>query len=141
MAIGGCHDDRIAAPHFRMQQAHRIALGIVGAERVGAHQLGQTARKVSFGAALGAHFVKHHRNAGAGQLPGRLATREAATNNVDGVVCGLIHDAPNVMRSATKLKTERNLPGKTATRRKHRQRLIKSLLCVIFNMVKKELTI
>ena len=101
----------IEAPHFRVQQAHRIALGVVRAKRVGAHQFRQAAGEMGLGAPPGAHFVEHHRGAGAGQLPGRLAAGEATADDVDRIVRGLIHGAPNVMPPAAKLKAERTRTG------------------------------
>ena len=83
--IGGLHDDRAAAAHLFMQQTDGIALPIVGAEGIGAHQFSQTVRVVGVGLADGPHFVEHHRAARLGNLPGGLASGQSAADNVDGI--------------------------------------------------------
>jgi hypothetical protein len=48
-----------------MQQADRIVFGIVGAERVGTHQLGQSVGLVGVGAAFRPHLVQDDGDAAA----------------------------------------------------------------------------
>ena len=57
----------IRAAHFAMQDADRIGLGVVGAEGVGADELGEGRGAMRFGSAYGAHLVEHDRNAGSGE--------------------------------------------------------------------------
>ena len=75
MRIGGAHDQRAAAPHLLVQQPDRVVLDIVGAERVGAHQLGEAVGDMRRGAAHRPHLVQHDGHAGARQLPSGLAAR------------------------------------------------------------------
>ena len=60
VGIAGGHDQRARAPHLLVQQAHRVGLGIVGAERVGADELGEPVRLVRLGLPQGPHLVQHH---------------------------------------------------------------------------------
>ena len=71
-----------AAAHLLVQQADGVVLRIVGAEGVGADQLGQAVGLVRLGAAHRPHLVQHHGHAGLGELPGRLAAGEAAADDV-----------------------------------------------------------
>ena len=83
--IGLAHDQRTAAPHFLVQQADGIVLVVVGAEAVGADELGEALREVGLGHALGPHFVEHDPGAGFRRLPGRFGAGEAAADDVDGL--------------------------------------------------------
>ena len=56
--VGRAQNERAAATHFRMQQAHRIVFPVVRAEGVGANQFGQPVRMVGVGAAHRAHLVQ-----------------------------------------------------------------------------------
>ncbi len=84
MRVGGAQHQRGAAPHLRVQQSDGVVLGIVGAEGVGADQLGERRRDMRLGAAHRPHLVQHHADAGARQLPGGLAAGKAAADDVDG---------------------------------------------------------
>ena len=65
-----------------MQQADGIVGGIVGAEGVGADQLGQAVGLVGFRAAHAAHLVQHDAHARRGELPGRFAAGQASSHDV-----------------------------------------------------------
>ena len=69
LPAGGAHDERACASHLLVQQADRVVGGIVGAEGVGADQLGQAVGEMRIGAAHRAHLVQHHRHAGRRDLP------------------------------------------------------------------------
>ncbi len=81
--IGGAHHQRAEPAHLGMQQADGAALGVVGAERVRADQLGELSGLVRGGRALRPHFVQHHRHAAARKLPGGLGTGEAAADDMN----------------------------------------------------------
>ena len=83
VAVGRAHHQRIEAAHFGMQKADGAALGIVGAERVGADQLGELSGLVCGGRAKRPHFVQHHWHAAARELPGGLGTRKAAADDMN----------------------------------------------------------
>ena len=68
-----------------VQQADGIHLGIVGAEGIGADELGAAARVVRIGQALRPHFMQHHPAAGSGRLPGSLRTGETRPDDVNDV--------------------------------------------------------
>ena len=53
MGVGCAHHQRAEPAHLRVQQADRVGLAVVGAERVGAHQLGQAVGLVGVGRPLG----------------------------------------------------------------------------------------
>jgi len=89
VGVAGRHDQRAQSAHLGVQQADSIVLGVIGAERVGADQLRQAVGHVGLGAARRAHLVQHHGHARAGDLPGRLATGQAAADHVDRVGDGL----------------------------------------------------
>jgi len=82
--IGGAQDQRPAAPHLFVQQADRIAHRVIGAQGIGAHQLGEFSGLMGIGLARGSHFVQHDRHIGLGYLPCRLGACEAAADDVDG---------------------------------------------------------
>ena len=81
--VGGAHDQRAAAPHLLVQQADGVVLGIVGAERVGADQLGQPSVRCASVPRSG-RISCSTTGTPAGRLPGRLAAGEAAADDVDG---------------------------------------------------------
>ena len=83
--VGGGEDQRPEAPHLLVQQTDRVAFGVVGAERVRAHQFGKPGADMRLGAPHRPHLVQDGRNAGARQLPRRLAAGEPAADDVDGV--------------------------------------------------------
>jgi hypothetical protein len=84
IGIGGAHHQGIELAHLLVQQPDRIVLGVIGAERIGANQLGQRRGLVRGRGAQRPHLVQHHRYAATDDLPGRLATREAAADDVNG---------------------------------------------------------
>ncbi len=59
VAVARRHDQRAGAAHLLVQQADGVGGGIVGAEAVGADQLGEAVGLVRLGAAVGAHLVQH----------------------------------------------------------------------------------
>ena len=86
------HDQRIAAPHLVVEQADRVFRIVVGTEAVRTDQFGK-ARSVMGGRGIStfrqigpAHLRQPHANSAPGKLPGRLAPREPAADNVD-LVC------------------------------------------------------
>ena len=88
VGVGGTHDQRSQPAHFRMQQADSVVGGVVGAERVGADELGQAFGAVRFGHPQRAHLVQDDANARIGDLPGGFRTGKTAANHVDGVSLG-----------------------------------------------------
>ena len=71
-------------PHFLVEQADRIAVGIVGTEAVRAHHLGQPVGLVRRRhVAAAAHLAEPHPEAGLGQLPRGFGPGEAAADDVD----------------------------------------------------------
>jgi len=83
--VAAGQDDRAAAAHLGVQQAHGVVLPVVGAERVGADQLGEAVGLVGVGAAHRAHFVQDGRHAGFRQLPGRFGSGQAAADYVNRI--------------------------------------------------------
>ena len=81
--IGCAHHQRVEPAHFGMQKADGAALGIVGAERIGADQFGELSGLVHGGRANGPHFVQHRWHAAARKLPGGLGTGEAAADDMN----------------------------------------------------------
>ena len=66
-----------------MQQAYGVGFPFVGAERVGADELGKRPRLVRLGPADRAHFVEHDGHAGLRQLPSGLASRKAPADHMN----------------------------------------------------------
>ncbi len=86
--IGGAHNQRIERPHLLVEKPHRIMLGIVRAEAVGADHFGEPVGLVGRSAvAATAHFRQPDLKSGLGQLPGSLGSGEAATYDLH------VHDA------------------------------------------------
>ncbi len=83
VAVGGGDDEAAGLAHLPVQQADGVLLVVVGAEGVGADQLGEAVGLVGEGADDGAHLVQDHRHAGLGDLPGGLGAGEAAADDVD----------------------------------------------------------
>ena len=71
-----------------MQQADGVVGGVVGAERVGADELGQAVGAVRLGHPQRAHLVQDDANARIGDLPGGFRTGKAAADHMDGVSLG-----------------------------------------------------
>ena len=63
VGVGAGHDDRVQRPHLGVQQADGVVLPVVGAEGVGADQLGQAVGVVGVGldARHAAHLVQDRR--------------------------------------------------------------------------------
>jgi hypothetical protein len=80
--VGRLEDQRAAAAHLLVQQSDRVLLGVVGAERIGADQLGAEMGLVRLSRPLRAHLVQHGRHARPRELPGRLAPREPAADHM-----------------------------------------------------------
>lgn len=80
--VGGAQDQRAELPHLPVQQANRVALRVVGAERVEAHQLGEPRADMRLGAAHRPHFVQSDRHPGARELPRRLAAGRPAADHM-----------------------------------------------------------
>ena len=83
--VGRTHDQRAGAAHLLVDHADRVVGGIVGAEGIGADQFGQRLGEVGLGAAHRPHLVQYDRHARLRELPGRLAAREAAADDVYGL--------------------------------------------------------
>jgi hypothetical protein len=79
------HDEGAKPPHLLMQKADRVGLGVVGAERVRADELGKPAGLVRLRRAQGPHLVQHRRHAGLGDLPGGLGAGEATADDMNGL--------------------------------------------------------
>ena len=69
--------------HLPVQEADGVLLVVVGAEGVGADELGQGVGLVGGGADRGAHLVQDDGDAHLGGLPGGLGAGEAAADDVD----------------------------------------------------------
>ena len=82
--VGGGHDERAQPAHLLVQQAHGV-LQMIGAEGVGAHQLGALAGAVGGRFLLGAHLEQAHGNAAPGQLPGGLRAGQPRADDGDGL--------------------------------------------------------
>jgi hypothetical protein len=70
-----------AFPNAKVQP-HSVR--IVGAERIGTHELGKAARLVGISTDLRAHLVQHNGNSRLRYLPGRLGPRHSSPDNVYG---------------------------------------------------------
>ena len=84
MLVGRGHDQRTQRPHFLVEQADRIVLGIVGAEAVRADHLGQPVglmRRRHVAAA--AHLAEADLEPRFGQLPGRFGSGQSAADDVN----------------------------------------------------------
>ena len=86
VAVGGGDDEAAGGAHLPVQQADGVLLVVVGAEGVGADELGQGVGLVGEGADRGAHLVQDDGHAHLGGLPGGLGAGEAAADDVDRVV-------------------------------------------------------
>ena len=74
--------------HLPVEEADGVLLVVVGAEGVGADELGQRAGLVGGRPDRGAHLVQDDRHARLGGLPGGLGAGEAAADDVDGFAHG-----------------------------------------------------
>ena len=82
--LGHFHHQTARCAHFPMDQAHGIALVVVGAEGVRADHLGEVASAVGEGAGLGPHLVQDHGDAKVRGGPGGFGARHAAADDVQG---------------------------------------------------------
>ena len=80
--VGRAHDQRIQPAHLLVQQADRVVAGVVGAEGIGADELGAAVGHVRFGRAHRAHLVQNHAHAALRELPGGFGAGEARANDV-----------------------------------------------------------
>ena len=80
--IGRRQDQRSGPAHLLMQEPDGIRRPVVGAEGVGADELGKGSSLMRFGPALGPHLVQNDRHAGGGGLPGGLASGEPAADHM-----------------------------------------------------------
>ncbi len=81
--VGAGHDEGIAPAQLLLQQPHRV-FQLVGAQGVGAHQLGKVAAVVGGGGLFRLHLPQLHGDAPLGKLPGRLAPRQSRPDDRDG---------------------------------------------------------
>ena len=81
--VGRRHDERGGAAHLFMQQAHGVGFPIVRAKGIGANELGESAGLMRLGRTYGAHLVQHGRHAALRELPGGLASGQAAANDMN----------------------------------------------------------
>ena len=85
--VGGTHHQRAEPAHFGMQQADRVVVFVVGAERVRADQFGKAVGLVGRRLPLRPHLVQRHRHARLRELPGGLRARQSAADDMDGFQC------------------------------------------------------
>ena len=82
--LGARHDERFQPPHFLVQQADGILVGVIGPEAVGADQLGQPLGLVRRRhVPRAAHFRQANPHPRLRQLPRRFRPGEPAADNVD----------------------------------------------------------
>ena len=124
--VGRAHDQRAGAPHLLVQQADGVVGGIVGAEGVGADQLGEVFGEMRLGAAHRPHLVQHHGHAGRRELPRRFAAREAAADDVHAVLvldvmrsdlkpCASLHGGANHGHQVPQSQDASRWPASTAS--------------------------
>jgi len=77
-------DERPELLHLALQEPGGV-VGIVAAQRVAAHQLGEVARLVRRGRTDGPHLMEDDGHAAPRQLVGALRAREPGADDVDGV--------------------------------------------------------
>ena len=85
VGVGRAHHQRAEPPHLLVQQADRVVLAVIGAERVRADELGEAVGLVDRGRAPGPHLVQHDGHAAGGDLPSGLAPGKAAADDMDGL--------------------------------------------------------
>ena len=85
VGVGGAHDQRAQPAHFGVQQADRIVGGVIGAERIGADELGEAVGAVRLGHPDRAHLVQHDRDARPGDLPGGFGAGKAGADDMHGL--------------------------------------------------------
>src|SRR5918993_1225251 len=77
MGVALRHDERTQGPHLLMEQADGIGRGIVGAEGVGADELGEPGGLMRFRPTDRAHLVQDHGHAAPSDLPGGFRPGQA----------------------------------------------------------------
>ena len=80
--IGTAQDQRPASAQLLFEEPHGV-FQLVGAQGVGAHQLGKARAVVGGGHFMGLHFRQNDGNAPLGQLPGALAPSQARADDGD----------------------------------------------------------
>ena len=85
VGVGGAHDQRAQPAHFGVQQADRVVGGVVGAERIGADELGEAVGAMRLGHPDGAHLVQDDGDARLGDLPGGFRAGEAGADDMHGL--------------------------------------------------------
>ena len=85
VGVSRAHHQRAEPAHLLVEEADRIVVAVVGAERVRAHELGEAAGLVDRGGAQRAHLVQHHGNAPGGDLPSGFAPGQPAADDMDGL--------------------------------------------------------
>ena len=89
MLVGGAHDQRSEVSHLLVEQAHRVVLGIVRAEAVGADHLGEAVRLMRRRAVAptwqmgAAHLAQAYAQPRFSKLPGGFAASEAAADDLN----------------------------------------------------------
>ena len=80
--LGRSHDERAEPPHLFLQQADGV-IEFVAAERVAAHELGESIGFMYSGGSCRPHLVKRNGHAARRSLPGGFRTSEAAADDGD----------------------------------------------------------
>ena len=83
VTVGGRHDQGMRAPHLLMQQPDGIVGGVVGAERIGADELGESVGLMRLRRPRRAHLVERDGHGRRGELPGGLAAGKTAADDVN----------------------------------------------------------
>ena len=76
-----------------MEDADGVGRGVVGAERIGADELGETRGAVRRGRPVRAHLVQDDRDAGLRRLPGGFRAGQPAADDVNGTHRRACHKA------------------------------------------------
>ena len=84
MRVRRAQDQRAEPTHLLMEQADRVMVRVVGAKAVRTHHFGEAVGFMRWRhVAATAHFAEAHGQASLGELPRRLASGEAATDDMD----------------------------------------------------------
>jgi hypothetical protein len=81
--VGRRHDERGGSPHLLVKQADGVGFPIVGAKGIGANELGECSGLVRLGRTLRPHLVQYGGHAALCELPGGLASGQAAANDMN----------------------------------------------------------
>ena len=82
VGVGAGENDALKPPQLLLEKAHGV-FQLVGAQRVGAHQLGKIRALVGRGGLFRLHLPQCHRDASLCQLPGRFAPGKARADDGD----------------------------------------------------------